>query len=66
VSTAFAEQFGTARPEGPAWLTAVRERAMASFQAAGFPTTKNEDWHFTNPSPIAEPRSSPCVRPAAS
>ena len=27
---------------------------MAAFQAAGFPTTKNEDWHFTNPSAIAE------------
>jgi len=54
VSTAFAEQFGTARPEGPAWLTAIRERAMANFQASGFPTTRNEDWHFTNPAPIAE------------
>ena len=54
MSTAFAEHFGTARPEGPAWLTAIRERAMASFQASGFPTTRNEDWHFTNPAPIAE------------
>jgi Fe-S cluster assembly protein SufD len=62
VSTAFAEQFGTTRPEGPAWLSAVRERAMASFQSAGFPTTKNEDWHFTNPSPIAEARFEP-MRP---
>jgi len=62
VSTAFAEQFGTTRPEGPAWLAAVRERAMASFQAAGFPTTKNEDWHFTNPSPIAEATFEP-MRP---
>ena len=54
MSTAFAEQFSTARPEGPAWLSPIRERAMAAFQSAGFPTTKNEDWHFTNPSPIAE------------
>jgi len=54
VSTAFLEQFSTARPEGPAWLSHVRERAMASFQAAGFPTMRNEDWHFTNPAPIAE------------
>jgi Fe-S cluster assembly protein SufD len=62
VSTAFAEQFSTARPEGPAWLSTIRERAMASFQAAGFPTTKNEDWHFTNPSPIAEATFEP-MRP---
>ena len=54
MSTAFAEQFSTARPEGPSWLSPIRERAMAAFQAAGFPTTKNEDWHFTNPSAIAE------------
>ena len=54
MSTAFLEQFSTARPEGPAWLSQVRERAMASFQAAGFPTMRNEDWHFTNPAPIAE------------
>jgi Fe-S cluster assembly protein SufD len=65
VSTAFVEQFSTARPDGPAWLTAVRERAMASFQAAGFPTTRNEDWHFTNPSPIAEATFAPMRPPRA-
>jgi len=64
VSTAFAEQFSTARPEGPAWLAPIRERAMAAFQAAGFPTTKNEDWHFTNPSPIAEATFAPMRGPA--
>jgi len=64
VSTAFAEQFSTARPEGPAWLAAIRERAMASFQAAGFPTTRNEDWHFTNPSPIAEATFEPMRPPS--
>jgi Fe-S cluster assembly protein SufD len=64
VSTAYVEQFSTARPDGPAWLSAIRERAMASFQAAGFPTTKNEDWHFTNPSPIAEATFAPMRPPA--
>ncbi len=64
MSTAFAEQFSTARPEGPAWLAPIRERAMAAFQAAGFPTTKNEDWHFTNPSPIAEATFAPMRGPA--
>ena len=63
MSTAFAEQFSTTRPDGPAWLSAVRERAMASFQAAGFPTTRNEDWHFTNPSAIAEATFEP-MRPS--
>ena len=64
MSTAFAEQFSTARPEGPAWLSPIRERAMAAFQAAGFPTTKNEDWHFTNPSAIAEATFAPMRGPA--
>ena len=27
---------------------------MARFEALGFPTTKNEDWHFTSVAPIAE------------
>ena len=64
MSTAFAEQFSTARPEGPAWLAPIREQAMAAFQSAGFPTTKNEDWHFTNPSPIAEATFAPMHGPA--
>ena len=37
---------------------------MAAFQAAGFPTTKNEDWHFTNPSAIAEATFAPMHGPA--
>jgi Fe-S cluster assembly protein SufD len=64
VSTAFVEQFSTARPEGPAWLSTIREQAMAAFQAAGFPTTRNEDWHFTNPSPIAEATFVPMRAPS--
>jgi Fe-S cluster assembly protein SufD len=37
---------------------------MAAFQAAGFPTTRNEDWHFTNPSPIAESTFVPMRAPS--
>jgi Fe-S cluster assembly protein SufD len=38
----------------PAWLQTLRKQGMARFQALGFPTTKNEDWHFTSVAPIAE------------
>jgi Fe-S cluster assembly protein SufD len=38
----------------PAWLEAVRRAAFERFAALGFPTTKNEDWHFTSVSPIAD------------
>jgi Fe-S cluster assembly protein SufD len=36
------------------WLTELRHAAFAEFTAVGFPTTRNEDWHFTSVTPIAE------------
>jgi Fe-S cluster assembly protein SufD len=39
---------------GPAWLPALRREAMDHFNTLGFPTTRNEDWHFTSVTPIAE------------
>ncbi len=38
----------------PAWLRAIRERALARFTTLGFPTTRQEEWRFTNVSPIAD------------
>ncbi len=40
--------------EGPAWLPALRKRAFDRFAELGFPTTRDEDWHFTSVTPIAE------------
>ena len=37
-----------------AWLRALRERGFARFCEVGFPTTKDEDWRFTNVNPIAQ------------
>ncbi len=42
------------QPAGSDWLQALRKQGMARFQALGFPTTKNEDWHFTSVAAIAE------------
>ena len=39
---------------GPKWLVPVRKSAIARFADAGFPTTKDEDWRFTNVNPIKE------------
>jgi Fe-S cluster assembly protein SufD len=47
----FVEQF---RDTGPTWLSAARRAAIEHFAAAGFPTRKNEDWHFTSAAPIAD------------
>jgi Fe-S cluster assembly protein SufD len=38
----------------PAWLRGLRERGFARFSEVGFPTTKNEDWRFTNVNAIAQ------------
>ena len=38
----------------PEWLQTLRKQGIARFDALGFPTTKNEDWHFTSVARIAE------------
>jgi Fe-S cluster assembly protein SufD len=40
----------------PAWIKSLREDAFARFELLGFPTQRNEDWHFTSVAPIAERR----------
>ena len=41
-------------PVGPDWLQTLRKQGMTRFESLGFPSTKNEDWHFTSVAPIAE------------
>jgi Fe-S cluster assembly protein SufD len=50
---AFREDFDR-QPEAVEWLRAIRQRGMSRFETLGFPTMKNEDWHFTSVAPIAE------------
>jgi Fe-S cluster assembly protein SufD len=54
----YLEQFdefirGDAR-KAPHAVNHRRRAAIEAFAALGFPTTKNEDWHFTSVAPIAE------------
>jgi Fe-S cluster assembly protein SufD len=37
---------------GPVWLRALRQEAFDTFLAAGWPTTKQEAWRFTDLSPL--------------
>jgi Fe-S cluster assembly protein SufD len=54
-STTYEQVFAALRASGgPSWLPALRRTAMDRFNALGFPTTRNEDWHFTSVTPIAE------------
>ena len=39
---------------GPAWLAPIRRTAIDRFEALGFPTTRDEDWHYTSVAPIIE------------
>ncbi|MEY3283762.1 MAG: Fe-S cluster assembly protein SufD [Acidobacteriota bacterium] len=34
------------------WLTALREKAIESFQGLSFPTTRDEEWKYTNVAPV--------------
>ena len=36
-----------------AWLTSLRDKGLERFAELGFPTQQNEDWRFTNITPIA-------------
>ncbi len=44
----------SANASAPSWVQSLRRAAFDRFAALGFPTTKNEDWHFTSTSPIAD------------
>lgn len=57
-STAAVDRFAThfdalskAAP-APGWAASLRDRGMAAFRAQGFPTTRHEDWKYTNLRPI--------------
>ena len=55
--TSYAAHFERRRSAGePAWLCKLRAEAMGRFSALGFPTTHDEDWKYTNVSPIAGTR----------
>lgn len=42
-----------------AWLGRLRESAFAHFEQLGFPTTDEEEWKYTNVSPIAKGNFAP-------
>ncbi|HEX8557721.1 MAG TPA: Fe-S cluster assembly protein SufD [Pyrinomonadaceae bacterium] len=54
-------EFAAGRAGEPAWVARLREGAFRSFEARGFPTTDEEDWKYTNVSPVAKG----AFRPAA-
>jgi len=51
--SAFAAREGRRSGDEPWWLTGLRRSALGRFAALGFPTTRIEDWKYTNLAPLA-------------
>lgn len=45
---------GARAAHAPLWLRELRSRGAERFAALGFPTTRQEEWRFTNVAPVAE------------
>src|SRR6476619_3558293 len=52
----FIEKFERFEKEAnqPAWLFPLRKAGLSRFAEQGFPTINDEDWRFTNVTPIAK------------
>ena len=48
---AFERGIGSA---GPAWLRALRRQALEHFAELGLPSTRREEWRYTNLTPLAK------------
>ena len=53
---AFEEFERTRALHDPAWLAPIRKSGIARFAELGFPTTRQEDWRFTNLAPLLRKR----------
>ena len=49
----FKQQESELAAVGPSWVEPIRKAAIHRFAELGFPTTKNEEWKYTNVGPIA-------------
>ncbi len=50
---AYRRRFELDNGTGPSWLAELRRAAIEKFGELGFPTTRHEDWKYTNVEPIA-------------
>lgn len=44
----------TSSADSPRWVQRIRRAAMARFVETGYPTTRQEEWRFTDAAPLAE------------
>ena len=57
----FSKNGGAAAPPS---IRTLRSTAIMRFESLGFPTMRNEDWHFTSVAPIAESTFAPLTAPS--
>jgi Fe-S cluster assembly protein SufD len=55
----FSANGGASAPQS---VRSLRLSAITRFETLGFPTTRNEDWHFTSVAPIVEGRFAPLTK----
>ncbi len=49
---AFKNWQSSAKADGPSWMKELRQAGISSFMSLGFPTTKHEEWKYTNVEPV--------------
>ncbi len=52
----FAQLASNGNTPAPPWMRELRRTALDRFTALGFPTTRHEEWKYTNVAPIARSR----------
>lgn len=63
--TQFLELRAAQTNDEPGWLALVRRNALERFLDKGFPTTRDEEWRFTNVTPLREASFALSVLPSA-
>ena len=54
----YSSEFAGLNPGSPAWLSELQKSAFEAFRSEGFPTTRHEDWKYTDIRPITKRRFS--------
>jgi Fe-S cluster assembly protein SufD len=50
--SAFKDWHSSENGRAPSWVTELRQAGISSFASLGFPTTKQEEWKYTNVEPL--------------
>jgi Fe-S cluster assembly protein SufD len=60
-ATAFREAMLGRGSDEPSWLQSMRENSFDQFERAGFPNIKQEEWKYTNVTPIVKGNFAPVL-----